>query len=193
MLKEFILSTIISTSLNLETSNDETASNDYEFMMKAEKNGNNFSYFIMTDWERELGKKYRDNVFKLKYISLDNIYYGFDMISKETKNIDYLSINSGYSFSKIGLQTGLSAKYSDATKTDILVHLSYNNIFKKNNTDYTVYVSLKSDFKSNKILELNSDIKTWLTDRINLFFLGKSIRYSNKEDVQFKIGLGFKL
>ena len=38
MFKELFLSTIISISLGLKTSNDETKAHDYEFMIQAEKN-----------------------------------------------------------------------------------------------------------------------------------------------------------
>ena len=37
MLKEIFLSSIISTSLSLKTSNDDTKPHDYEFMIQTEK------------------------------------------------------------------------------------------------------------------------------------------------------------
>ena len=74
MFKELILSTIISTSLSIKTSNDDMKPNDYEFMIQAEKNTDRFAYFIKRDWERELGNKYIDNIFKIKYVNSKNIY-----------------------------------------------------------------------------------------------------------------------
>ena len=52
-------------SLGLKTSNDTTKPHDYEFMIQAEKNDGNFSYFIKRDWERELGEKYIDYILKI--------------------------------------------------------------------------------------------------------------------------------
>ena len=37
MLKELILSSIISTSISIKTSNDDTKKNDYEYMFQIEK------------------------------------------------------------------------------------------------------------------------------------------------------------
>ena len=191
MFKELFLSTIISMSLGLKTSNDETQAHDYEFMIQAEKNDENFSYFIKRDWERELGEKYIDNIFKIKYVNSNNIYYGLDIIDKESKDIEYSTLNSGYKF-PLGIQIGVSLK-NEEDNLDALAHISYDKIIKKNTTDYLASLSVKSDFSNNNIINISSDIKTWITDNINLFFLAKNIYYSDKEDFQFKIGFGFKL
>ena len=67
MFKELFLSTIISMSLSLNTSNDETKPHDYELMILAATDPDeNFAYFIKRDWERELGEKYIDNIILLK-------------------------------------------------------------------------------------------------------------------------------
>ena len=44
--KELFVSSIISTSLSLKTSNDETKPHDYEFMIQTEKQTDNYSYYI---------------------------------------------------------------------------------------------------------------------------------------------------
>ena len=191
MFKELFLSTIISMSLGLKTSNDTTKPHDYEFMIQAEKNDENFSYFIKRDWERELGEKYIDNILKIKYVNSNNIYYGLDLIDKESKDIEYSTLNSGYKF-PLGIQIGISVK-NEEDDLDALAHISYDKIIKKNNTDYIASLSIKSDFSNNNIINISADIKTWITDNINLFFLAKNIYYSDKEDFQFKIGFGFKL
>jgi len=191
MFKELILSAIISTSFSIKTSNDDTKPNDYEFMIQAEKNTDDFSYFIKRDWERELGDKYIDNIFKIKYVNSKNLYYGLDLIHKESKDIEYLTLNFGYKFFS-GIQSGLSIRDEDGG-LDVLYHISYNNMIKKNKTDYIVSLSLKSDFNDNNIININGDIKTWITDDINLFLLAKNIYFSNKRDFQFKVGVGFRL
>ena len=191
MLKELFLSTIISMSLSLKTSNDDIKPHDYEVMIQAEKKNDSFSYFIKKDWERELGEKYIDNILKLKYVNSNNIYYGLDLIDKESKSIDYLTLNTGYRF-PIGIQLGLSAKNED-NNIAALAHFSYDNTIKKNKTDYTLLLSVKTDFYSDNIADIGIDIKTWISDNVNFFIQSKNIYYSNTDDFQFKVGLGFKL
>ena len=191
MFKEVILSTILSASFSLQSPNDETKPYDYEFLVKAENNTDNFSYLIESEWERELGNKYRDYVFKINYIDFRNIYYGFDLVSKETKIIEYISFNCGYKINQ-GLQAGLSIKYQDIIKTDILAHVEYKKILKVYRTDYSFLLAAKSDFNNNNIFDIAVDIKTWITDKINLFFMVNNIYFSKKEDFQFKVGLGYK-
>ena len=63
MFKELFLSVVISTSVNIESSNDTSKAHDYEYMFKLEKNEENISYLIERNWERELGNKFIDNIF----------------------------------------------------------------------------------------------------------------------------------
>ena len=191
MFKEFFLASIISTSISVKTSNDDTQPNDYEFMIMSEKNTDRYSYFIKRDWQRELGEKYIDNIFQIKYVNSNNIYYGLDIFDIESKNIEYSTLNSGYKF-PLGIQMGVSLK-NEEDDLDVLTHISYDKIIKRNNTDYMASLSIKSDFSNNNIINISADIKTWITDNINLFFLAKNIYYSDKEDFQFKIGFGLKL
>ena len=46
MIKEIFLSSIISSSISLKTSNDDTKPYDYEFMIQTEKKVDNYSYYI---------------------------------------------------------------------------------------------------------------------------------------------------
>ena len=91
-------------------------------MFQIEKDADDFSYLLKRDWERELGEKYTDNVIKLNYVIPQNVYFGFDYIDKESKDIDYKTFNVGYKL-KFGLQTGLSIKREKKTTT--LLHLQY--------------------------------------------------------------------
>ena len=54
-------------------------------------------------------------------------------------------------------------------------------------------MSTKDALSASNILNLNSEVKKWLTPRINIFGLYKHEYYNEKEDVQFKVGLGVKL
>ena len=67
MLKELLLATIVSTSLSVRTPNDVEKELDYEFSVKIENTNKNFQYLLKRDWERELGEKYIDEVFKFSH------------------------------------------------------------------------------------------------------------------------------
>jgi len=190
MFKELILASIVSVSLSIKTSNDDTKPHDYEFMVMSEKYSDNFSYFIKRDWERELGNNYIDNIIKIKYITPKNIYSGIDLIDKESKGIDYRTVNIGYKLNN-GIQSGLSIK--TGTNTSILASISYDINLKEGKTTYLFSSSIKSDFKNNNIYDLNIDIKRWINDRVNLFALGRFIHFDNMNDFQFKLGAGIKL
>ena len=64
-----------------------------------------------------------------------------------------------------------------------------------NNPDisYIISIGIKSDISDNNIINLKSEVKKWLTKRINVFGLYKHEYYNEKEDFQFKVGLGVKL
>jgi len=190
MFKELFLSSIISMSLSLKTSNDETKPHDYEFMIQTEKKNDNYSYYIKRDWERELGEKYIDNVVKVKHITQKNIYTGLDFINKESKNIDYLTLNAGYKFD-IGVQSGLSIK--TGKNHSVLASISYDKDISGKNMEYFISSSLKSNLSNDHIYNMNVDVKKWLTENINLFVSAKYIYFDKKDDFQFKIGAGFKI
>ena len=64
-----------------------------------------------------------------------------------------------------------------------------------NNPDitYIISISIKSDIVDNNIFNVKSEVKKWITPKINIFALYKHEYYNEKEDFQFKVGLGVKL
>ena len=42
-------------------------------------------------------------------------------------------------------------------------------------------------------MNVKSEIKKWLTDKLNIYGIYKHEYYNEKEDFQFKVGLGVKL
>ena len=80
-----------------------------------------------------------------------------------------------------------------------VVQIEYNNewlqYFKtlESDIEYNVTITAKSDVGENNIINLKSEVKKWLTPRINIFGLYKHEYYNEKEDFQFKVGLGVKL
>ena len=174
------------TSVSVRTPNDELKPLDYELSIKLNDTNGKIQYLLKRDWERELGEKYIDDVFKFSHTINDFVYYGVDYVNKESKDIFYTTYNIGIDDN--GFKLGISVKDSDK-----LASLGYNKKLKKDNLEYNVGLSFKSDLGENNIINLKSEVKKWLTEKINIFGLYKHEYYNKQEDFQFKVGLGVKL
>ena len=115
MLKEIFLSSIISTSISLKTSNDDSQPHDYEYMISSEKKTDKYSYYIKRDWERELGEKYIDNVINIKYLTDKSIYVGMDLVDNSPKAKQPGAKISEYGKNRFGRQKKAS---EEETKRD---------------------------------------------------------------------------
>ena len=186
MLKELLLATIVSTSLSVRTPNDVEKKLDYEFSVKIENTNKNFQYLLKRDWERELGEKYIDDIVKFSHQVYDGFYYGVDYVNKESKDIFYTTYNIGVTSN--GVKIGVSVK--EEVK---LFSFGYNKKLKQDDLEYNVGFSFKTDLDENNIVNLKSEIKKWLSEKVNVFALYKHEYYNEKEDFQFKVGLGVKL
>ena len=184
------------TSFSVRTPNDNTKELDYEVSVKLEDTDGKFQYLLKKDWERELGEKYEDDIIKLQHQVLGHLYYGVDYVNKESKNIDYITGNIG---ATIGwFKAGVSFKeVNDEVSPLLNIALSTKAEIKKldNNPDisYIIGISIKSDIGENNIFNIKSEVKKWLSKRVNIFGLYKHEYYNEKEDFQFKVGLGVKL
>ena len=63
---------------------------------------------------------------------------------------------------------------------------------KKDDIEYNFDLSAKTDFKDNNIFDIKSEVKKWF-GKFNIFGLYKHEYYNEKEDFQFKVGVGVKL
>ena len=186
MIKELFLSSILSFSVSVRTPNDDTKPLDYEYSIKAEKNEGKFTYYEKLDYERELGEKYLDFTGNYNYKFDNNLFIGLDYIDKESKNIYYTSYNLGWQHDT-GFKIGLSIK--DETP---LLDLGFNRKIKRDDIEYLVGISFKTDLDEN-IINVKSEVKKWFTERVNIFALYKHEYYNTQEDVQFKVWVGVKL
>ena len=174
------------SSISVRTPNDEEKELDYEFSIKLEDTNEKIRYLLKRDWERELGEKYIDDVFKFSHQWYDAFYYGVDYVNKESKDIFYTIYNIGVTSN--GFKIGISAK--EEVK---LFSLGYGKKLKQDDLEYNVGFYLKTDLDENNIINLKSEIKKWLSEKVNIFALYKHEYYNTKEDFQFKVGLGVKL
>ena len=174
------------SSISVRTPNDEEKELDYEFSIKLEDTNDKIRYLLKRDWERELGEKYIDDVFKFSHQWYDAFYYGVDYVNKESKDIFYTIYNIGVTSN--GFKIGISAK--EEVK---LFSLGYSKKLKQDDLEYNVGFSFKTDLDVNNIVNLKSEVKKWLSEKVNVFALYKHEYYNEKEDFQFKVGLGVKL
>tara|TARA_R100000008_G_scaffold69650_1_gene47059 strand:+ start:252 stop:812 length:561 start_codon:yes stop_codon:yes gene_type:complete len=186
MIKELLLSSILSFSISVRTPNDDTKPLDYEYMIKAEKNEGKFTYLEKLDYERELGIKYTDFIGKYNYKFDNNIFIGLDYIDKESKNIHYTTYNLGWQHDT-GFKIGLSVKDEIP-----LLDIGFNRRLKSDDIEYLVSVSMKTDLENN-IIYTNSEVKKWFTEKVNIFASYKKYLYNTQEDFQYKVGIGVKL
>jgi len=191
MIKELLLSSILSFSVSTRTPNDATKQFDYEFMTKIEKTDGYFTYLFKKDWERELGEQYQDAVGKFKYKSPGNAYGGVDWVNKNSKNIHYTTYNVGF-YSEDGWSIGIATKM-DEDEFNQMANFGFGRKFKKDDLEYNINISIKSDLGDNTIFNVKSDVKKWITKNINIFGLYKQESYNENIDYQFKAGVGFKL
>ena len=182
----FGMTSVWGTSFSVRTPNDDIEELDYEVSVKLEDTNGKFQYLLKRDWERELGEKYIDDVAKFSHKLFDCYYYGVDYVDKESKDIFYTTYNIGVHSN--GFKLGLSVK--DEVK---LASFGFNKKFKKDGFEYNVGISLKSDLVNENIVNLKSEVKKWLSEKVNIFGLYKHEYYNEQEDFQFKVGIGVKL
>ena len=205
MFKKLLLLTLVSfgmatewgTSASVRTPNDNIHPLDYEFSIKLEDTDGKLKYLLKRDWERELGTKYIDDVVNFQHSIIPYVYYGVDYVNKESKNIDYTTYNLG---ADIGyFKAGVSFKEVEEGRFDPLLNLALStkanikDLDNNPNISYIIGVSVKSNIYDENIINVKSEVKKWLSKKINIYGLYKHEYYNEKEDFQFKVGVGVKL
>ena len=197
ILVSFGMATEWGGSVSVRTPNDVTKPLDYEYSIKLEDSDGKLKYLFKRDWERELGEKYIDDVVNFQTTIIPYIYLGVDYVDKESKEIDYITYNVG---ADIGyFKAGVSFKQTDEYDLAPLLNLGLSTKAEikdlDNNPDisYIISISSKSNLVDEHIINVKSEVKKWLSKKVNIFALYKHEYYNEKEDFQFKVGLGVKL
>ena len=125
------------------------------------------------------------------------MYYGVDYVNKESKEIDYITYNVG---ADIGyFKAGVSFKEVEEGRFDPLLNLGLSakkdikDLDNNPNISYIISVSAKSNIQDENIINVKSEVKKWLSKKVNIYGLYKHEYYNEKEDFQFKVGIGVKL
>jgi hypothetical protein len=190
LLISFGLSAEWGTSFSVRSANDDTKPLDYEFSIKLNDTNGKVRYVLKRDWERELGVEYIDDVVNFQHQAIGHFYYGIDYVNKESKDISYTTYNIGATID--WFKVGASFKVVDGEVSPLL-NLAVSTKLKEDDLEYILGVSAKTDISENHIFNIKSEVKKWLTERINVFALYKHEYYNKQEDFQFKVGLGVKL
>ena len=103
-------------------------------------------------------------------------------------SLNALIAEKGAELTSNGVKIGVSVK--EEVK---LFSLGYSKKLKQDDLEYNVGFSFKTDLDVNNIVNLKSEVKKWLSEKVNVFALYKHEYYNEKEDFQFKVGLGVKL
>ena len=186
------------TSVSVRTPNDDTKELDYELSIKLNDTNGKIQYLLKRDWERELGEKYIDDVVNFQHQLLGHIYYGVDYVNKESKDIDYTTYNigatigwfkAGISIKEIGGEEG----YRPLLNLGFSTKAEIKDLDNNPDISYIIGISIKSDIGDNNIINVKSEVKKWLSKKVNVFGLYKHEYYNKQEDFQFKVGLGVKL
>ena len=197
ILVSFGMATEWGGSISVRTPNDDTHPLDYEFSIKLEDTDGKLKYLFKRDWERELGEKYIDDVVNFQTTIIPYIYLGVDYVDKESKEIDYITYNVG---ADIGyFKAGVSFKQTDEYDLAPLLNLAISkkafikDLDNNPKLSYIIGISTKSNIQDEHIINIKSEVKKWLSKKVNVFALYKHEYYNEKEDYQFKVGLGVKL
>jgi hypothetical protein len=197
ILVSFGMATEWGGSVSVRTPNDVTKPLDYEYSIKLEDSDGKLKYLFKRDWERELGEKYIDDVVNFQTTIIPYIYLGVDYVDKESKEIDYITYNVGADIEYF--KAGVSFKQTDEYDLEPLLNLALSkktNIKDLDNNpklSYIIGISTKSNIQDEHIINIKSEVKKWLSKKVNVFALYKHEYYNEKEDFQFKVGLGVKL
>ena len=191
------LSTEWGTSFSVRTPNEVDKPLDYELSIKLDDDEGKLKYHIKRDWERELGEKYIDDVVNFQHSIIPYLYYGIDYVDKESKDINYTTYNIG---ADIGyFKAGVSFKEVEEGRFDPLLNLALStkaeikDLDNNPNISYIISISVKSNIYDHNIINVKSEVKKWLSKKVNIFGLYKHEYYNEQEDFQFKVGIGVKI
>ena len=171
------------TTVSVRTPNDDTQPLDYELSIKLDDNEGKFRYHLKRDWERELGEKYIDDVVKVQHQFVGHIYYGVDYVNKKSKDIDYTTLNIGATID--WFKAGASFKVIDGEVSPLLnlalsTKAEIKDLDNMPDISYIIGVSIKSNITDDNIINIKSEVKKWLTQKVNIFGLYKHEYYNEK-------------
>ena len=187
------------SSFAIRTPNVQPNPDDYEISIGVKHD----NYYVNRQWERELGKKYLDDLIWLK-LDIASVYFKPEYMNKNSQEIKYLKIDWRNTYKN--LTYGFTSRNTD------------DNVFSNNFVTFmSVGFSKKKKYKDDKIeVEVTFDgylppdeegkttldefeyedkfkISWKLTDKVRLYNLGEVTKLQGKEFYKGKIGIEISL
>lgn len=145
---------------------------------------------INTEYEREMGKLYRNDDYQLQY-RLHNFSTKARYYNKTSKDIMYNQVDCRYNLSIFS--AGYAFRYNEDEYSNNLI-LGYNfdkRLFK--NTTLASFIDITLNPNNKPIISTHIELTKKLTDYINLVCFYKYERVNSKLFYQFKIGMRLNL
>ena len=176
----------------MRTQNVEPNPDDYEFSFCV----GHENFYFNRQWERELGEKYIDDLFWIKF---DNRYYiKPEYMNKESHKIKYAKIDLRRSFKD--LTVGATTRSTNDELSEYETFASFGWDIKKKYWDELVELEFSVDGylppdetgeSTVENFEYENEFKvSWkLTDRVRLYNLGKVAKLKGREHYRAKVGV----
>ena len=199
ILDSLLAGVMLFSSFAIRTPNVQPNPDDYEISIGVKHD----NYYVNRQWERELGKKYLDDLIWLK-LDIASVYFKPEYMNKNSQEIKYLKIDWRNTYKN--LTYGFTSRNTD------------DNVFSNNFVTFmSVGLSKKKKYKDDKIeVEVTFDgylppddegktttsefeyedkfkISWKLTDKVRLYNLGEVTKLQGKEFYKGKIGIEISL
>tara|TARA_B100000902_G_scaffold290037_1_gene276303 strand:- start:16 stop:606 length:591 start_codon:yes stop_codon:yes gene_type:complete len=195
LLDSLLTGVMLFSSFGVRTPNVQPNPDDYEVSIGVGHD----SYYFNRQWERELGTKYIDDLFWVKF---DNgVYFKPEYMNKESKSVKYMKLDWRRSWK--GISAGLTTRSTDET---LKVYESFGSMGYSNKKTYWEKVDLEFTFDGYLPPDENGDTKmdnfeyenkfkvSWkLTDKVRLYNLGEISELKGTQFYKGKIGIEISL
>jgi len=199
VLDSLLAGVMLFSSYAIRTPNVQPNPDDYEFSIGVKHD----NYYVNRQWERELGKKYLDDLIWLK-LDVASVYFKPEYMNKNSQDIKYFKVDWRISSKKKGVTLGFTTRSTtdklDVYETFMSVGVSKKGKYKNDRIEVEVsfdgYLPPDEEGKTT-IDEFEYEDKfkiSWkLTDKIRLYNLGEVTKLQGKEFYKGKIGIEISL
>ena len=188
MLDSLLAGVMLFSSLAVRTPNTQPNPDDYEVSIGV----SHPAYHFNRQWERELGTKYIDDLFWVKYD--DWLYFKPEYMNKESKGVKYAKLD--WRRTIIGVSVGFTTRSTDET---LKLYDTFASIGWSKKKTYWEKVDFEFSFDGyappDQEFEYENKFKvSWkLTDKVRLYNLGEISKLKATQFYKGKIGVEVSL
>ena len=186
MLDSLLAGVMLFSSLAVRTPNTQPNPDDYEVSIGF----SHPAYHFNRQWERELGTKYIDDLFWVKYD--DWLYFKPEYMNKESKGVKYAKLD--WRRTIYGISLGFTTRSTDET---LKIYDTFASIGYTNKKTYWEKVDVEFSFDGysppGEQFEYENKFKvSWkLTDKVRLYNLGEVSKLKATQFYKAKVGLEY--